>query len=247
MNNTTIAFVLTILAGLSTMLGCLVIFIKKIEHNKIIAASLSFASGVMLCVSLTDLIPESLNLIGIKNYYLNALISLISVFVGIYLSIYLDKLTNIKNNQNILYKTGILSMIAIIIHNIPEGIITFISASNNIKLGISLAIAIALHNIPEGISISVPIYYSTKSKFKAINYTFVSALSEPIGALITYLFLKKFINDLVLGILFSGIAGIMLKISILNLLPTSKKYQYKNISICFFIFGILLMLIKFIF
>lgn len=225
------------------MLGCIVIFIKNIEHNKIITASLSFASGVMLCVSLTDLIPESLNLINNSNYFFTISISLISVFIGIYLSLLLNKITTAKNT---LYKTGLLSMIAIIIHNIPEGIITFITTSNNINLGISLTIAIALHNIPEGISISVPIYYSTNSKTTAITYTLISSISEPLGAIITYLFLKKFINNLFLGILFSIIAGIMLELSLFNLLPTSKKYQYKNINLIFFIFGIITMLIKFL-
>ena len=245
MNNTTLTFILTILAGLSTMLGCIVIFIKNIDHNKIITASLSFASGVMLCVSLTDLIPESLNLINSNNYFIKIIISLISVFIGLYISIIIDNITY-KNNKNTLYQTGILSMIGIIIHNIPEGIITFITANNNIKLGINLTIAIALHNIPEGISISVPIYYSTKSKLKAIKYTLISAISEPFGALLTFLFLKKYINNYILGILFSGIAGIMLEISIFNLLPISKKYQNNKIKNYFFIFGILLMLIKYI-
>lgn len=229
------------------MFGCMVIFINKIEHNKIIAASLAFASGVMLSVSLTDLIPESLNLITCNNYFYKIIISLIFVFFGIYLSLFLDKITSDKINNKILYKTGILSMIVIIIHNVPEGIITFITAGNNIKLGISLAIAIALHNIPEGISISVPIYYSTGSKYRAIGYTFISALSEPLGAIITYLFLKKIINSFILGILFSIIAGIMLQISIFNLFPTSKKYQYKRVSFYFFIFGLVTMLLRFLF
>lgn len=228
------------------MLGCLVIFIKRIDHNKIIAYSLSFASGVMISVSLTDLIPESLNLINCKNYFFTITISLISIFIGIFLSILLDNITDKKVNNNPLYKTGLLSMLAIIIHNIPEGIITFITTTTNIKLGIGLSFAIALHNIPEGISISIPIYYSTKSKFKAFNYTLISALSEPLGALITYLFLINFINNFILGILFSIIAGIMLEISLFNLLPISKKYQYNTSSKLFFIFGVLIMLIRFI-
>ncbi len=227
------------------MIGTIIIFIKNINHNRIIAYSLSFASGVMLTISLTDLIPESIKLINTNNYFITIFISLIFVFIGIYISLFLDKITT-KNNNNLLYKTGILSMIAIIIHNIPEGIITFITADNNIKLGINLTIAIALHNIPEGISIAVPIYYSTNSKIKAIKYTLISALSEPLGALLTFIFLKKFINSFILGILFSCIAGFMLEISIFNLLPTSKKYQYDNLKNIFFIIGIITMLIKFI-
>ena len=119
------------------------------------------------------------------------------------------------------------------------------AANNDVSLGISLAIAIAMHNIPEGISISVPIYYSTGSKGKAILYTFVSALSEPFGALITFLFLKNFMNDLILGMLFSVIAGIMLQISFCELLPTARKYDNKKYLVIFFGLGVLFMLLKF--
>ena len=136
-------------------------------------------------------------------------------------------------------------MLTIILHNIPEGIATFISTTKNTHLGISLTIAIALHNIPEGISISVPIYYSTKSKLKAFLYTLLSALSEPLGALITYLFLYKYINNIILGLLFSIIAGIMINISTQKLLPTSYSYKEKNITNIFFIIGIIFMLLKF--
>ena len=109
-----------------------------------------------------------------------------------------------------------------------------------------MAIAISLHNIPEGISISVPIYYATKNRFRAIGYTLISALSEPLGALITFLFLKKYINDMVLGILFGVIAGIMMEISLRKLLPTSKSYRMPKITVIYFIIGILFMLVKFI-
>lgn len=128
-----------------------------------------------------------------------------------------------------------------------EGIATFISTTKSFELGLSLTIAIALHNIPEGISISVPIFYSTKSKLKAILLTLVSALSEPLGALFTYLFLARFINQTVLGLIFALIAGIMIQISLTELLPTSVSYNYNKITRFFFIVGILFMLLKFLF
>lgn len=138
-------------------------------------------------------------------------------------------------------------MVAIILHNIPEGIATFVATKSDINLGITLAIAIAMHNIPEGISISIPIYYATKSKKTALLYTFISAMSEPFGALLAFIFLKNFINDVLLGILFSIIAGIMLQISFCELLPSVKKYKdNKLIKITFFIIGIIFMLLKFI-
>jgi len=118
------------------------------------------------------------------------------------------------------------------------------ATNSNINLGISLAIAIAFHNIPEGISISIPIYYSTKSRFKALFYTFISGISEPFGALLTYLFLNKFINDRIMGFLFSFIAGIMIHIALYELIPTSKKYNNLKITYLFFIIGVVFMLIN---
>ena len=147
-------------------------------------------------------------------------------------------------NNNNLYKLGIISMLAIILHNIPEGIATFLTANKDINLGLSLAIAITLHNIPEGISIAVPIYYSTKKKSKALLYTFISALSEPFGAILAFIFLKNIITDNIMGYLLSFIAGIMLHISLCELLPSSFKYKKKKHTIFFFILGILFMLLR---
>lgn len=251
MNSTTIAFVLTFIAGFSTMLGTIFIFIKSRNHDKIILSSLAFAAGVMITVSITDLVPESISLLNdnLKGTS-TIIISFLSVILGVIISMLIDYYLPDKPTSYIkdkgLYKVGFISMIAIILHNIPEGIATFIATSSDITLGISLAIAIAMHNIPEGISISVPIYYSTNSKSKALLYTGVSALSEPFGAILAYLFLRNIMNDIILGILFSLIAGIMLQISFCELIPTARKYNYKKYFYLFFIIGIIFMLIKFI-
>lgn len=240
MNNISFAFILTIIAGLSTMLGT--IFILKKKNENIIVASLAFAAGVMFTVSLTDLIPESYNLlINIFPKFPAIIYMLIFVVSGILFSIFIDKYIPTDNN---LYRVGVFAMLAIIIHNIPEGIATFMATNTNIMLGISLTIAIALHNIPEGISISIPIYYATNSKFKAIFYTFISAVSEPFGALLTYLFLSNYINDRIMGFLFGIIAGIMIHISMYELLPTSKNYNKLKLTYLFFILGVLLMIIN---
>ena len=135
-------------------------------------------------------------------------------------------------------------MIAIILHNIPEGIATYLSTESNFKLGLSLTIAIALHNIPEGISIALPIYYGSKSRGKALIYTLFSALSEPLGALLAYLFLSKTITNNIMGILMSLIAGIMIQISIYELLPTSLKFKNKKLTILSFILGIFFMIMN---
>lgn len=250
MDNTIFSFILTSLAGFSTMLGSIVIFFNFKNYNYVIAGALSFAAGVMITVSITDLIPESLHMLSeLNNMFLIIMICMLSIITGIILSMIIDYYLpdNFeKTNNNNLFKVGIVSMVAIIIHNIPEGIATFITTSSDIKLGITLAVAIAMHNIPEGISISIPIYYATKSKTKAFLYTFISSISELFGAIITFLFLKEFINNIILGILFAIIAGIMICISFCKLLPTSKKYNVKKVTSFFFIIGIFFILLKFL-
>lgn len=243
MNQTIFSFLITTFAGLSTLIGSIVIFLNKKNKDKIIISSLAFAASVMLFISFTDLIPESYNMLKyIFKPFPLLLIILISINIGIILSFYIKKY--IPDSNDSLYKVGLISMLAIIVHNIPEGMATFMASNTNTKLGISLAIAIALHNIPEGISIAVPIYYSTKSIFKAILYTFVSGLSELLGAIITYLFLKPYINNLVMGILFSIIAGIMTHIALTELLPASLNYKNKKLTIKFLILGIIFVLIN---
>ena len=244
MNSISLSFLLTTMAGLSTMLGCIPILINIKNEKKIIAGSLSFAAGVMICVSVIDLVPESISMLeNTYNGIITVLLSFSFIMIGMIISSLIDNKLTIQKNIP-LYKVGIISMIAIILHNIPEGIVTFISTTKDISLGISLCIAIAMHNIPEGISISIPIYYATKSKGKALIYTFISGLSETIGAVITYLFLLPFINEVILGLLFSLIAGIMLYISFVELLPTSSSYKENYITKIFFIIGLVFMLLK---
>lgn len=250
MNNTMFAFVLTMLAGFSTMIGTVTIFIKRKNHDKIILSALAFAAGVMITVSITDLVPESIELLRENLSMIGTIfICLLGMLFGSVFSMLIDYYLPDKpisgTKDKSLFKVGIISMIAIILHNVPEGIATFVAMNSDVSLGISLAIAIAMHNIPEGISISVPIYYSTGSKKKAILYTFISALSEPFGALITFLFLKNFMNDLILGLLFSVIAGIMLQISLCELLPMARRYKNNKYLSVFFALGVLFMLFKF--
>ena len=243
------AFLLTCIAGLSTMIGTIFIFYKSKNTENIITTALSFAAGVMLCVSIIDLIPSSI--IEINNTFRlfpTYIIMFMFLVIGIIISMTIDKFLPSDNlyttNNKSLYKVGIISMLAIILHNIPEGIATYIASHTNIKVGLSLTLAIAMHNIPEGISISIPIYYSTKSRLKAILYTFVSALSEPFGAIITYMFLQKYINNTFIGFLYAIIAGIMIHISIYELLPAAKKYNNKLRLKTSFLIGIIFMLIN---
>lgn len=237
------AFILSSIAGISTLIGFLFIFIKNNKESSI-SKALGFASGVMLTISITDLIPNSFILLFNDNVIYSIFILLLSFLIGIFLSSIIDTKVEKKSlNSSKLYKLGLINMLVIMMHNIPEGIATYITTTKNIKLGLIITIAIALHNIPEGISISIPIYYSTKSKLKAFLYTFISGMSEPLGALISYLFLSKFINDTVLGIIYSIIAGMMINISINELYKESIKYNKKN-TIIYFVIGSILMILN---
>jgi len=244
MSTNTYAFLLSSIAGFSTLIGFLFIFIKK-DRESIISKSLGFASGVMLTISVIDLIPNSFLLI-IKQYNLiYTLFLIITAFlIGIIISSIIDKKVEKKSKNGLkLYKLGIITMLVIMMHNIPEGIATFITTTNNAKLGVILTIAIALHNIPEGISISIPIYYSTNSKLKAFIYTLISGMSEPIGALISYLFLSRFVNDVILGFIYSIIAGMMINISINELYKEAYFYNKRN-TIIYFIIGSFIMILN---
>ena len=244
MPNNMYAFLLSSIAGLSTLIGFLFVFIKK-DRVDIISRALGFASGVMFTISLIDLIPSSLDLV-VKEYKFiySIFIVLIGFFIGVIFSSIIDRnVDKTSKNGSKLYKLGIITMLVIMMHNIPEGIATFITTTNNVKLGIMLTIAIALHNIPEGISISIPIYYSTNSKLKAFIYTLISGLSEPIGAIIAYLFLAKYVDDVILGLIYSIIAGMMINISINELYKESINYN-KNNTIFYFIIGSFIMILN---
>lgn len=248
MENIKIAFLLSTFAGFSTMLGTIIIFVNKKRTTGFIAGALAFASSVMFCLSLFDLLPEAIYFFSkTKDTFISFSLCFIFVVVGILISYLLDCFVPeekhvLNTNDKKLYKVGIITMLAIIIHNIPEGIATFITTADNIKLGLTLTIAITMHNIPEGISIALPIYYSLKSKKKALIYTFISAISEPFGALIAFLFITP--SSTTFGILFSMIAGIMTYIAIFELLPNSLIYQKKKISFFFLLLGAILVIIN---
>jgi len=141
-------------------------------------------------------------------------------------------------------RMGLFSALAIAIHNFPEGIATFMAAIKDPTLGVSIALAIAIHNIPEGIAVSVPIYYATKSRKKALLYSILSGFSEPVGALIGFFLLRNFMNDAVFGIVFSAVAGIMVYISFDELLPTAEEYGQHHIAISGLIAGMMVMAIS---
>ncbi len=247
-NNSIFPLILSTIAGLSTVLGAIIIlFTKTRDSNKILTFSLGFSGGIMLTISFTDLFPTAEA--AISKYHgsiLGVLWTLFFLLIGALISYLIDifipteekELLKNSNNNFDLFRLGLVSTIALTIHNFPEGIATFVSGYEDISLGVTVAFAISLHNIPEGIAISIPIFYATKSRYEAIKYSFLSGLTEPLGAFIAFLFLKPYINELILGIIFAVVSGIMIYISLTELIPSSRKYNHPLISTISIFLGI---------
>lgn len=238
MNNALPIFI-SFLAGISTVLGGLIIVFKKEYNSQNLSVFLGFSAGIMIGISLFDLLYNSY--IYLSNKTNNIILIFIFVILGILIAILIDKL--VPKGSNEIGRVGVISLIGIIIHNIPEGIATFITASYDIKLGISFALAIAIHNIPEGIAISIPLFNKTKNIKSTLLFTSIAGFSELLGAIISCIFLSNYINTTTMGILFAIIAGIMLQISIFELLPLSLLNDKKK-GIYALITGILFILIN---
>ncbi|NLK70994.1 MAG: zinc transporter ZupT [Clostridiales bacterium] len=244
------ALIMSTAAGLSTMLGALFVFFCKGKNEKILCISMGFAAGIMLSVSFIDLFQNATILLSSQlGDKLGISLSVIFLGLGIFAASLLDMFvphqeyndeTGEKTHNN-LFKVGFVSMLAIALHNFPEGIATFMAAYQDTKMGIAITFAIALHNIPEGISVAMPIYYSTQNKGKALKYTFLSGITEPLGALLAFLILKPFINDAILGGIFALVAGIMVYVSVEELLPSSRQYGYNNHALIATFVGICIM------
>lgn len=229
------ALLMSVIAGLSTMLGALVIFVSRGENKRLIAVSLGFAAGIMISVSTIDLYPNALALLSKSMGHAQAvMLSVAFLVVGILLALGLDLFvpheafddqSGAKAHKD-LFRVGFVSMMAIGLHNFPEGIATFMAGYEDLAMGISITLAIALHNIPEGIAVAMPVYFATGSRKKALLYTFYSGVAEPIGALLAFLLLRPFISSTVLGAVFAGISGIMIYLSVEELIPSSRQYGH---------------------
>ena len=256
MDNQTIliAFLLTLFAGLSTGIGSLIAFVAKRTNTNFLSLSLGLSAGVMIYVSFMEMLPKSLeSLSEIFGEKTGMLYMILGLFGGIALIALIDFLIpesrnphemhgveEMKSNDR-LKQTGIITAITIAIHNFPEGIATFMSALNSLEVAIPITAAIAIHNIPEGIAVAVPIYHSTGSKKKAFWLSFASGLAEPLGALIAFLFLLPFWTPAINGLILAAIAGIMIYISLDELLPSAEKYGKHHLSIIGLVAGMAVM------
>lgn len=236
-NPVIIAGLITILAAAATIVGVIPIFTKQ-TNTRLLAFGLSFSGGAMIYISLVEIFVKSQLSFGeITTPKFAYSYATIAFFIGICLMVILDKAiphphTDIAGvhdhhhgtRRQSLKKLGLLTALAISIHNIPEGMATFFATLDSPTIGIGLAFAIAIHNIPEGISVAVPIFYATRSKKKAIWATVISAIAEPIGAFAGYFVLSPFIGPHVFGAVFGAIAGAMVYLSLDELIPTAKRY-----------------------
>jgi len=259
-SNFLFAFGLTLFAGLSTGIGSLLAFFTRKTNTRFLSVALGFSSGVMIYVSFVEILPKSREvLVQQWGQTQGSWIAAASFFGGMFLIGLIDYLVpsfenpheikrietlDTEASENKLMRMGILSALAIIIHNFPEGFATFTSAIHDPTLGVSIAVAIAIHNIPEGIAVSIPIFYATGSHKKAFFWSFASGLSEPLGALMGFVLLHSVINDMLFGVSFASVAGIMVFISLDELLPTAREYGEHHLSIYGLVVGMIVMAIS---
>ena len=255
-SNFVMAFSLTLLAGLATAIGGMIAFVTKKDNLKALSISLGFSAGVMIFISLVDIIPGAENLLKTHfphgyqwlvfgGFILGILISLlIDYFIPDHVDT--DELLNPEDNEayerhhsRLLKRAGIVTAVAICIHNFPEGMATFLTTTQDLTLGFSVAFAIAIHNIPEGISVALPIYHLTGKKRYAMLYAALSGITEPIGALVGMFIFGLFVPNFFVGFLMATVAGIMTYISFDTILPLAKEYGSWHLSIIGIISGII--------
>lgn len=266
-----VAFLLTLFAGLATGIGSALAFFTRTTNTRFLAIALGFSAGVMVYVSMVEIfINARETLVTEMGVAQGNWIALLSFFGGILFIALIDRMVpsaenphevrkieevseslnesgNYKDNflekikKKRLMRMGMFSALAIGLHNFPEGLATFIAALTDVSIGIPIAIAIAIHNIPEGIAISVPIFYATGSRRKAFIYSFLSGLAEPVGAIIGWLILMPYLNDTVFGIIYAGVAGIMVFVSFDELLPAAQEYGEHHLSVYGLVAGMAVM------
>ncbi len=255
-NNIGIAFSLTMLAGLTTAIGGAIAFITQKDNLKALSVGLGFSAGVMIFVSLVDILPGAKDMLKINFPNCFEWLVFGGFILGLVVSVAIDYfLPDHVDTQELLnpdapeednhykhYKlkrAGMLTAIAICVHNFPEGMATFLTTTQNITLGVSVALAIAIHNIPEGIAVALPIYHVTGKKRYAMLYAAISGITEPIGALVGMLVFGLFLPQIMVGFLMAAVAGIMTYISFDTLLPLAKEYGNWHLSILGIMSGIL--------
>lgn len=255
-----LAFALTLFAGLATGIGSAMAFLTRRTNTTFLCAALSFSAGAMIYVSFVEIFPKARTAFSadVDNAPAYALTT-IAFFCGLALIALIDRLVPTFENPHevyviedmddadkkkefrSLYHMGVLTALAIALHNFPEGLATFTATLKDPALGLPIAVAIAIHNIPEGLAVSVPIYFATGSRRKAFALSFLSGLAEPLGALVGYLLLMPFFTDIVFGFLFAMVGGVMVFISFDQILPAARAYGQHHVSVYALSTGMLVM------
>ncbi|PZO70573.1 MAG: zinc transporter ZupT [Kocuria palustris] len=266
----TAALLLTVIAGLATGLGGLAVFLTNRTNGSFLALSLGFSAGVMLYVSFVEILAEASDLLSAAWGPGRGTWGMVGgYFAGIAVIAVIDRLVPHEANpheftyqpgdadaaavgagsaaapvDSRLLRTGLLTALAIAIHNFPEGFATFASALGDPSVAIAITVAIALHNIPEGIAVAVPVFQATGSRARAVGLSFLSGLAEPLGAVIGFLLLRPFLTDALFGAVLAGVAGIMVFISLDKLLPTAEKYGGHHLCVYGVVAGMAVMAVS---
>jgi ZIP family zinc transporter len=258
------AFGVTLVAGLATGVGSAIAFFARRTDYRFLAVAMGFSAGVMLYVSFMEIMPKAEESLAEQYPDGAGWLTVGAFFLGILFIGAIDALIPSPENPHEvrarpelrdvreggdyeppqyahLRRLGLFTAMAIAIHNFPEGLATFLAALESPSLGIAVGVAIALHNIPEGISVSVPIYYATGNRRRAFSWSMLSGLAEPVGALVGYVVLRPFLTPELMGILFAAVAGVMIYISLDELLPTSRAYGKGHDSLYGLLAGMVVM------
>lgn len=254
------AFFLTLFAGLSTGVGSIIALRVKEINAKFLSYILGFSAGVMIYVSFVELLFVARSELALIYSVKTADIYVaLGFFGGMVITALIDKVIPEEKNphefneidkeglkKKNLLRTGVVTAFALALHNFPEGFATFASGLQDPQLGIGIAVAVAIHNIPEGIAVAVPIYYATGNKKKAFTYSFLSGLAEPIGAIVGFIFLRTIMTDTIFAVVFAGVAGMMVFVSLDELLPSAEKYGEHHYSIYGVVTGMVIMALSLI-
>ena len=236
-----VAFLLTAGAGLATTIGGVLTITIRQKGKRFMGFTLGFSAGAMIQVSLVELLQESIESIGFLSAHIGFLIGMAGIFLIDFLvpHDYMGQHDHADGDTGVgLMRVGILVAFGIAIHNLPEGMATFAGTLEDLNLGVAIAVAIAIHNIPEGLAVSAPIYAATGCRGKACLWSFLAGISGLLGALLAALILMPFLTPTVLGWTLAAVAGVMVSLSIDELVPAAKAFGSDHAPILGVIAGV---------
>lgn len=252
-----IPLLLTLGAGLATGIGSAIAFFARPTNKRLLAFMLGLSGGVMIYVSFAELFPQAQRYLQTASgERQGSLYATLALFGGMLLIGVIDRLVPSAENPHEphraeemkrrprhgkLMRMGVMTALAIGIHNLPEGIATFMTAMDDTTLGIAIAVAIAIHNIPEGVAVAIPVYYATGDRRKAFRFSLLSGLAEPVGALLAWAILMPFLSPVLMGCILAAVAGIMIFISLDELLPSAHEYGEAHTAIYGIVCGMAVM------